>query len=190
MIKREVLDRPDIRLTDLTIGQLILDLGDGTPAYLTGSNVWLRSIFGKTVFCDTGKRRCTPHARQVGCACLDRLDYDIVLSSKESAEAFIVRMLSTLNRRVPQGHEFTRSENAFGNGRIVHSAGDPIIDVWHLETGESIGELLLGYPEAYQRSALHVSHHITAGSLFRIVRADFDIERAARARRESRYPGH
>lgn len=194
-IQGEVLDRPDIRLTDLSIGQLILDLGDGTPAYLTGSNVWLRSVFGySSQACLSGKRRCTGYARQADCICQERLDYDVVFSSQESSEAFIHRVISTMNRRIPKGMDFVRTENAFGKGRILHPSGEPIIDAWALEPGESIGELLMGFPERHQRSALHVSRSVSAGSLFRIIRADFDIagmsdSRTAAARMRARYPG-
>lgn len=194
-IQREVLDRSDTRLTDLSIGQLILDLSDGTPAYLTGSNVWLRSVFGySSQACLSGKRRCTEHARQVDCICQERLDYDVVFSSQESAEAFILRFISMMNRRIPKGMDFVRTENAFGRGRIIHPNGESIIDAWALEPGESIGELLMGFPERHQRSALHVSRSVSAGSLFRIIRADFDIERMSGARTTAakmrdRYPG-
>lgn len=183
MIQREVLDRPDTRLTDLSIGQLILDLNDGTPAYLTGSNVWLRSVFGGVPGCPEICRRASD------CLC-SRLDYDVVFSSDAATERFLTGTLWILNRRIPEGHApFVRDTNSFDNGRIRHPNGEAIIDAWSLDPGESIGELLMGYPEAYQRSALHVSQHITAGSLFRIVRADFDVSRIGRASRHSRYPG-
>lgn len=185
-IQREVLDRPDTRLTDLSIGQLVLELGDGTPIYLTGSNVWYRSVFGGVPGCPEVCRRATR------CLC-SQLDYDLVLSSEESAEAFVERVLCTLNRRLPSDRRFTRETNSFGNGRIVHPDGRGIIDAWALGEGESIGELLLGYPELHQRSALHVSRSVSAGSLFRIVRADAELTlvRNDRLRRATvtRYPG-
>lgn len=187
-IQREVIDRPDIRLTDMSIGQLILDLSDGTPAYLTGSNVWLRSIFGRSSrACLVGERKCTEHARQVDCICQERLDYDVVLSSKESAERFIDGVLSTLDTRLPKSHRYERTMNAFGSDRLVMPDGTPIVDAWFLQEGESIHELLMGYPEDHQRSAYYVSHSPTPASLIRLARPG--LRSHAFPRMDDRYPG-
>ncbi len=189
-VRTEALDRPDIRLADLSIGQLILELSDGSPTFLTGSNVWLRAVFGRSSdVCRSRRRRCTEHSREIDCLCQERLDYDVVLSSKESVERFIEGSLSILNSRLPKSHRYLRTRNSFANGRIIDPSGANIIDAWSLDPGESIGELLMSYPEAYQRAAIHVGHTVSAASLFRIVRADFDIRCIGRTARSSSYPG-
>lgn len=167
-IQKDVIDRPDIRLTDMSIGQLILDLSDGTPAYLTGSHVWLRAIFGMV-----------PD---------EKLDYDIVLSSKESAERFITGALSTLNRRLPRTHAFKRTTNLFGSDRLVMPDGTALIDAWYLQEGESIHELLMGYPKDHQRAAYYVSHTPTPASLIRLARPG--LRSLALQEMDDAYPGN
>jgi hypothetical protein len=189
MIQREVLDRPDTRLTDMSIGQLVLSLSDGTPAYLTGSNVWFRAVFGGVPGC-TGVCRRRIDKRRFGsmhCLC-SQLDYDVVFAAKDAAERFIKGCLSLLNARLPSGTEFTRTDNSFGNGRIVHPDGSAIIDAWHLEEGESIAELLLGYPEPYQRAAIQLGWTIGPGSLTQVVQTSRQRDLLI-ARHESNYPG-
>jgi hypothetical protein len=128
--------------------------------------------------------------RHPDCICQEQLDYDIVLSNDVAAERFILGSLSLLNRRAPKGMEFERTQNSFGYGRIVHPSGQAIIDAWALGPGESIGELLMAYPERYQRSALHVGWGATSGSLIRVVCAETkQMTELAVKRHQSRYPG-
>lgn len=141
-IQKEVIDRPDIRLADMSIGRLILDASDGSPTYLVGSNVWVRAVFGMN-----------PRERYPGFM----PDYDVILSSESACEGFIANAIALLNTRLPSGVRYSRTQNAFGHGRIMDHKGTPLIDAWALRNDQSIAEELMTFPAAYQRAAYQVT---------------------------------
>jgi hypothetical protein len=150
---QRIVDRPQNRLADLSVGCLVELAGDGTPAWLTGSTVWLPAVFSEDPIRDG--------------------DFDIVFSSRESTETFVKRALTELNRRAPRGQEFTVATNALGGSRILHPDGRGVIDAWYVGEDQSIAELLVAYPR-------HTGDHIccayllgrnpTPANLLRIVR--------------------
>lgn len=148
MIQRAI-ERPDIRLGDYSIGQLLEELGDGTPAWLTGSNVWMPAMFGEAL---------DPPG-----------DYDVVFATQEAATRFAERAVSVLNHRIPAtAGEYRITDNKFGSGRITHPDGKHVIDAWSLGDSETIGEVLMSYPRPYQRAAYYVSRNPSPGCVFRI----------------------
>lgn len=149
---QRIIDRPDTRLGDASIGALVRKFGRNSPAWLTGSNVWLPAIFEQQ----------------------SDSDYDIVFYDPTSAGHFVVGVLGELNRRAPAGAgAYTMGSTGFGSSRIVHPGGKGIIDVWCLGNNESIGELLMGFPHAHQRCAFYLSENPSPGCLFRLVRPKF-----------------
>lgn len=166
-IQREAVDRPDRRLADASIGQLVLSLTT-KPAYLTGSNAWLRAIYDAE--CPAG------------------LDYDVVLSSEAEAQRFIQGCIESLNRRMPESHRFSTSTTMFGSARIVDPSGVPIIDAWHLDAGESIAELIMGYPHEHQRAAYLIGVNPGPSGLVRLARRA-ERRMAVGKMRSSGYPG-
>ncbi len=162
---QKIVDRPSNRLGDISIGQLAEMFSDGTPAWLTGSTVWLPAVFEKDPDRDG--------------------DYDVVFSSKASAERFVNGTLFELNRRAPKGQEFRTVVNALGGIRILHPDGEGVIDSWFLEEDESIHELLMAYPRHtgdHIRCAYHLTRSPSAASLIRIVK---DPEGRSRQKEES-----
>lgn len=163
-IYREVLVRPNARLTGLTPMELIDGASPpstGRQAYLVGSNVWLHAVFGgvpqRGHVTGTPDVPCPIHM----CPCSADLDYDIIFSSAEAAEGFLVAALLILNRRAPTDRQFTRTRNAFGaglpgSGRISHPDGSHVIDAWHLIPGQTITEEIMRFPRVYQRAAVHI----------------------------------
>ncbi len=150
---QKIVDRPSNRLGDISIGQLAEMLSDGTPAWLTGSTVWLPAVFDQDPDRDG--------------------DYDVVFSSRASAELFVRGALTELNRRAPKGQEFKAVTNALGGSRILHPDGEGVIDAWYVEEGESIHELLMAYPRHtgdHIRCAYHLTRSPSAASLIRIVK--------------------
>lgn len=131
------------RLLDHSISDLVNNFSDGSPKWLTGSTVWLTAVFDKVD---------------------ESTDLDIVFSSKDSCERFITGALTAL-----PGYQ--RSPNTWGSGRILHPDGEHIIDVWSLEDDESIEELLLTYPNDYQRCAYFMTWSgASPGYLTRIIK--------------------
>ncbi len=158
MIQRTV-NRPWPRLEDTSIGELVETCGDGTPAWLTGSMVWLTAVFGMP-----------PDVNG---------DFDVVFSTKESAAKFVHGAVCVLNGLLPQGHKkFEASTNALGGSRIVHPDGKHVIDAWCLGDNESISELIMAYPGGvHNRCAYYLSRTPSPGCLFRIVTVNEEKER-------------
>ena len=145
---QRILDRPDVRLGDASIGSLIELFSDGTPVWLTGSNVWLPAVYGES---------------PVGA------DYDVVFSDPTAADRFVKGVVAELNRRVPSGAgKYTLGATIFGSGRIFHPDGKGVIDAWTLGDNDSICETLMSYPEPHQRCAYYVSRSPSPGCVFRI----------------------
>lgn len=146
----KMMNRPDIRLADHSIASLWETFGDGTPAWITGSNVWMPAVYG------------------VGLA--EPADYDVVFMTPEGCDRFVKGALSELNRRLPPGtKQYTLGQSKFGSHRILHPDGRGIIDAWSLGSSESIGEVLMTYPHPYQRAAFLLSRSPSPGCLFRVV---------------------
>lgn len=182
MIQHRVVDRPDIRLGDYSIGQLVEELGDGTPTWLTGSNVWMPAMFGEML--------------------PEPSDYDIVFATQAAATRFLDLARYQLNRRLPPDMRtrYELANNKFGSGRLLHPNGTILMDVWSLGDSETIGEVLMGYPHAYQRAAYYLSRTPSPGCIFRIANDGSEareakdkkpsiFSRIARSRATSTYPG-
>jgi len=160
-IRRRVVDRPDPRLGDMSIGQLVSSTAlHGSPVYLVGSHVWTWAVFGQ------------------GLPVREKTDYDLLFSSDDSVESFLTKAIDGLNRRLPKHVRYTRAMNSFGNGRVLHPSGESIIDAWSLCPNESIAEALMDFPEEYQRAALPLTE---GAGLIRIV--------AKGPQRKNKYPG-
>lgn len=124
-----LLDKPRERLLGKSVSELVNTFSDGTAKWLTGSTVWLPAVFDQVD---------------------ENTDIDIVFASKDAAERFIVGALNNLPG-------YTRTTNTWGSGRILHPDGAHVIDAWSLEDDESIEELLLTYPNDYQRCAYFIT---------------------------------
>ena len=140
----KVINTPRVRLYDLCIDALVENYCDGSPCWLTGSNVWMPAVFGMDP---------DPNA-----------DFDIVFETQNACDRFTDGVLKSLS-----GFSFTKGESGFGATRILHPDGKGVIDAWAIP-GHSIAELLVGYQDNYQRAAFSMSRSPTAGSLTRLVR--------------------
>lgn len=147
------------RLMNHSISDLVNQFSDGSPKWLTGSTVWLPAVFDKVD---------------------ESTDLDIVFSSKDSCERFITGVLGVL-----PGYQ--RSTNTWGSDRILHPDGEHVIDVWSLEDDESIEELLLTYPNDYQRVAYFMTWSgASPGYLTRIIKKRTRIKQATGGYRRDR----
>lgn len=142
-----LMDMPRAALCDMAISELVNLYDLGTPKWLTGSTVWLPAVFNQ----------------------VDKnTDLDIVYKEKDACDAFAEGALKTLTKRMT-GYSVSRNGN---NGwRFFTPDGTHIIDTWHLEADESIEELLMTYPEPYQRAAYYMTWSGSSpGYLTRIVK--------------------
>lgn len=147
-----LMDKPRARLKGYCISELVNTYADGSPKWLTGSTVWLPAVFNQVD---------------------ENTDLDIVFSSKDAAERFIVGALGVLPG-------YTRAANTWGSGRILHPDGTHVIDAWALEDDESIEELLLTYPNDYQRCAYFMTWSgASPAYLTRIIKKRTRIRQAA-----------
>ncbi len=154
---QNIVDRPQNRLGDASIGSLVELFSAGSPAWLTGSTVWLPAVFGDDPVRDG--------------------DFDIVFYNKEATAKFVAGVLGDLNRRAPVGHRFDSTTNALGGTRITHPDGKGVIDAWHLGDNESIAELIEAYPGArHYKCAYQISKNPTAGNLLRLVKRSEEKE--------------
>jgi hypothetical protein len=165
---KHLVDKARERLSGLSLRTLLEAYGDGSPKWLTGSTVWLPAVYDMVEY-DT--------------------DLDIVFQDREACQFFAEGTLEALNREIATtppttaptthpappvplgGGKYTMSSNRWGSGRIVHPDGKHVMDIWSLETDESIAELLMSYPEAHQRCAYFLSWNAPdASMLTRIVK--------------------
>jgi len=121
-----ILDRRTERLTRANLSSLVLDFARGTPAWITGSTVWLPALFGMVPDPDG--------------------DLDVVFATQEACDRFVRGTLAVLNVVRP-GHRATR--NARGGRRILSPQGAQLIDAWSLEGFDSIENMLLAYPATH-----------------------------------------
>jgi hypothetical protein len=151
MIQREI-DRPRTRLTDATLASLVHDFSDGTAAWLTGSTAWLPAVYG-----------IDPDPNG---------DLDVVFATQAACDRFVRGTLAVLNSVRPQGCKpYTLKTTARGGARILHPDGSHVIDAWALGECESIGELLLAYPDVgdHIKCAFYISKNPSVGCLFRLI---------------------
>ncbi len=164
---QKIVDRPQNRLGDASVGSLVELFSDGTPAWLTGSTVWLPAVFGDNPVQDG--------------------DFDIVFSSKESCARFVAGAVGELNRRIPTDHKkFEAGTNALGGSRILHPDGKGVIDAWFLGENESIAELVMAYPGgSHYKCAYYISRSPNPGCLFRLV----NVSEEKASLDDTAYPG-
>lgn len=178
---KKVCERPNVRLADLSVNDMVRFGGVGSSIWLTGSSVWLPASFGEMP------------ARDV--------DLDIVFEDPAALQVFCRRVLETLNckmlgvisiKEFPVGFKgFTVVENKLGGARILHPDGNGVIDMWHLAENQSIAELVSDYPgETYIRCAWHLTSAPSVGSLLRLAREDVSFDKVMNAEKmSSGYPG-
>lgn len=149
-----LLDMPRERLGGFSLSQLVNEFSGGGLKWLTGSTVWLPAVFGKV---DT------------------ETDLDVVFETKDDCERFCRGVTGVLT---PKGY-FTQ-DNVWGSRRFMHPDGKHIIDAWALEDDESIAELLLTYPNDYQRCAFNITWSgSTPAYLTRIIKTRTRIRESA-----------
>lgn len=138
-----LMDIPRPQLGGYAISQLVNEYSDGTPKWLTGSTVWLPAVFGE----------------------VDKnTDLDIVFQTKNALDIFIHGVEASLPG-------YTVTQNGNQGKRVIHPNGEHVIDAWHLETDESIAELLMAFPNPYQRCAFFMTWTGSSlGYLTRIVK--------------------
>lgn len=162
MIQRTV-DHKWARLGDASIGSLVMKFSEGSPAWLTGSSVWLSAVFG-----------LPPDLSG---------DLDVVFADRNALERFTNGVVKELNRRLPDDMpgRYELSVNALGGARILHPDGRGVIDAWHLGDNESIGELVMAFPGGdHVHCAYYISQSPSSGCLFRIVDVPKSFEKMKR----------
>ena len=124
----QLIDMPRNQLQGYSLSQLVNEYSDGSAKWLTGSTVWLPAVFGE----------------------VDKsTDFDLVFQNKDGWQRFCEGVEASLSN-------VTRHN--MGNGvRYSLPDGDHIIDAWYLIDDETIGELLLTFPYAYQRCAYYLT---------------------------------
>lgn len=117
---------PRTRICDSSLQELFESFSDGTPAWLTGSSVWLPAVYNEEPDRDG--------------------DMDVIFATQAAAARFLKNVVAELDRRAPAGQRFVITNNSFGSGRILHPDGKPVFDIWACTDDQTIHEALLQYP--------------------------------------------